>query len=82
MWQVTFAVALLRLLLLHLLLQRLLLLPTIGSSVAVYGIFVVHTFVSFYCTHLVFWPLFGTCGLFMVALLWVMVASRAPTIVS
>ena len=30
MWQVTFAVALLRLLLLHLLLQRLLFLPTIG----------------------------------------------------
>ena len=52
------------------------------SSVAVHGFFVVHPFVSFYCTHLVFWPLFGTCGLFMVALMWVMAASRAPTIVS
>ena len=52
------------------------------SSVAVHGVFVVHLFSSFYCTHLVFWPLHGACGLFMVSLMWVMAASRAPTIVS
>ena len=80
MWQVTFAVAHLCLFLHHLLLRRPLLLPTFGVLVRSWdfcGTFI--RLVLLYSPGVL--ASYGTCGLFMVSLMWVMADSRAPTIV-
>ena len=81
MWQVTFAVAHLRLLLHHLLLQRPLLFPTFGVLLRFMGICGTPIRLVLLYSPGVLAP-YGTCGLFLVSLTWVMAASRAPIIVS